>query len=139
MTHLGELLSAYLDGELVSDEHNRVVSHLHACESCRGELSELHHARASVRALPTVEAPDWVLPQDEFVPIRRRPVALAAAAAAAVIVATIGVSTYLAPTPELELSITDIATPHQVRASQDGPPTGARLLQVVPFTPGGAE
>ena len=31
MTHLGDLLSAYLDGELEPDEHNRLVSHLDVC------------------------------------------------------------------------------------------------------------
>ena len=141
MTHLGELLSAYLDGELRSDEHNRVLSHLDICGSCRNDLGEIHSARSMVRSLPTLEAPVWILTDrdaDDLDP-RRRPVVRAAAAAAAVLVATIGVSTWLAPTPQLELTITEIATPYQVRSSFDGPPTGARLLQIVPFSPGGAE
>ena len=53
--------------------------------------------------------------------------------------ATIGVATWLTPTPDLELNYSDIANTHRVRASQDGTTTGARLLQIVPFSPGGAE
>ena len=75
---------------------------------------------------------------DDLAP-RRKPLVWAAAVAAAVLVVTIGVATWLAPTPELDLDFSDIATTHRVRASQDGTPTGARLVQIAPFAPGGAE
>ena len=141
MTHLGELLSAYLDGGLSGDEHNRVMTHLGACSSCHDDLGELHQARSAVRSLPTIEAPVWVFGgNDAEAPVQRRRVrVLAAAAAAAVVVGTIGVATWLSPTPDLQVDFSDIATTHRVRASQDGTPTGARLVQIAPFSPGGAE
>ena len=58
MTHLGELISAYLDGELRPEEHNRVINHLDVCASCRSALGEIHQARSVVRSLPTIEAPE---------------------------------------------------------------------------------
>ena len=138
MNHLGDLLSAFLDGELTPDEHNRVTAHLAICSSCQEELEETHKARASVRSLPLIEAPQWVMASEPAEP-QRRPLAWAAAAAAAVLVITIGIAAWLTPTPDLELDYNDIATTHRVRASQDGTPTGARLVQIVQFTPGGAE
>ena len=141
MTHLGELLSAYLDGELRPSEHNRVISHLALCAPCQDDLGDLHHARSVVRSLPTIEAPQWVLGgESEVAPEHgRRPIAWAAAVAAAVLVVTIGIATWLTPVPELEMSYDEIANTHRVRASQDGTPTGARLVQIVQFSPAGAE
>lgn len=141
MIHLGELLSVFLDGELSADEHNRVTSHLRVCASCGDDLTALHQARAVVRSLPTIEAPVWVLGLDDPAPAIQRPRLgrLAAVAAAAVLVATIGVATWLSPTPELTVDFSDIANAHRVRASQDGTPTGARLIQIAPLLPAGAE
>ena len=53
--HLGDRLSAYLDGELVTLEHRRVTRHLVDCPDCRVELQELDRARIAVRSLPGVD------------------------------------------------------------------------------------
>ncbi|MBT8208030.1 MAG: zf-HC2 domain-containing protein [Acidimicrobiia bacterium] len=58
MTHLGELLSAYLDGELTADELDRVANHLADCERCIGEFRDLQSARVAVRLLPRMELPE---------------------------------------------------------------------------------
>ena len=142
MTHLGELLSAYLDGELRAEEHNRVTTHLAVCSACQDDLAGLHGARAAVRGLPILEAPVWVGPTAAAATedsTSRHPVAWAAAVAAAVLVATIGIATWVSPTPGLDLNFDEIADTHRVRASQDGFPTGARLVQIAPHLPGGAE
>ncbi len=140
MTHLGDLLSAYLDGELAPDEHNQVVSHLAACDRCQLDLRELHDTRAAVRGLPTLEAPTWLLVESvNDASARRHPVRIAAAVAAALLISTAGVATWLSPTPELTVDFVEIATPHRVLTSQDGPPTGARLVQIAPYSPAGAE
>lgn len=53
----GELLTAYLDGELVSGELELVVDHLSGCESCIAEFHELKETRAWLRTLPVLEVP----------------------------------------------------------------------------------
>ncbi len=87
MSHLDDLLSALLDGELTHDEriHVHVSAHLGTCETCRHELSDLAVARTAVRGLPMLEPPFSVFPDAEVLPLRRfrRPMALASAGAAA--------------------------------------------------------
>ncbi|MFQ5553845.1 MAG: zf-HC2 domain-containing protein [Acidimicrobiia bacterium] len=58
---IGELLSAYLDGELLDGELTRVTEHLGVCLDCILEFRMLKEARTSLRLLPMLEAPDWVL------------------------------------------------------------------------------
>ena len=58
---IGELLSAYLDGELRSGELDRVTEHLGDCEDCVLEFRQLKEARTALRLLPVLEMPDWVL------------------------------------------------------------------------------
>lgn len=58
--HLGEQLSAYLDGELITMEMPAVVAHLDSCTECRRELAELDRSRTAVRALPGLEAPEFL-------------------------------------------------------------------------------
>lgn len=90
MTHVGELLSAYLDGETTEQETNRVVSHLESCDRCRDEMVDVHAARAALRALPVLELPAGLLENigitDNVVPLRRRPITWVAAAAAAILI-----------------------------------------------------
>jgi anti-sigma factor RsiW len=57
MNHLGDLLSAHLDGELDPAGRGRADAHLAGCEPCRTELALVDAARASVRALPALDAP----------------------------------------------------------------------------------
>jgi anti-sigma factor RsiW len=55
--HLGELLSAHLDGELNADETTAVEAHLAECEVCRSELAATSDVRAALRAAPAVDPP----------------------------------------------------------------------------------
>jgi anti-sigma factor RsiW len=58
--HLGEQLSAYLDGELVTMEMPAVSAHLDTCTECRRDLAELDKSRTAVRALPGIEPPEFL-------------------------------------------------------------------------------
>jgi anti-sigma factor RsiW len=55
--HLGDRLSALLDGELADDEVRDADAHLAECEQCRDELVATASARSLVRGLPAVEPP----------------------------------------------------------------------------------
>jgi hypothetical protein len=55
--HLGELLSAELDGELTPEETAFVATHIALCEHCRLERDELFRVKSSIRALGPVEPP----------------------------------------------------------------------------------
>ncbi|GBE25246.1 hypothetical protein BMS3Bbin02_01531 [bacterium BMS3Bbin02] len=63
---VGELLSAYLDGELSRDELDTVVSHLDTCLDCIAEFHELRQARTMLRTLPRLEVPDRALPDIHY-------------------------------------------------------------------------
>lgn len=116
MTHLGELSSAYLDGEVSPAESEQVRRHLSSCESCRRKLADLHQARSAVRALPTLEVPAVVFaelglePLGTVVSLRRRVVTwLAAAAVAAAVFVAAGAA--LTPDP-VGLPLTEVAELH---------------------------
>ncbi len=51
MSHLGQRLSALIDGELDGAERDRVLVHLARCESCRGEASALRMLKRRMNAL----------------------------------------------------------------------------------------
>lgn len=53
----GELLSAYLDGELPSQEALFLEKHLRACPACTGRLGELRQVRAVLASLEAVVPP----------------------------------------------------------------------------------
>jgi hypothetical protein len=73
-----ERLSAYLDGELGTEERAALERHLPGCARCQAELADLRGVRALLRALPMPAAPhSFVLPDDGTVP---RPIATAATA-----------------------------------------------------------
>lgn len=55
--HLGDLLSARLDGEVDADLAPGIDAHLAACPACTAEHDEVAWARAAVRGLPPVELP----------------------------------------------------------------------------------
>ena len=61
MTHPGDLLSAYLDGELAPEEAAGVDAHLAGCDECRAELNALDGVRSGLRSLPLLEPPAHVL------------------------------------------------------------------------------
>ena len=65
---IGELMSAYLDGELQPGELEHVVDHLGDCSDCILEFRHLKEARAAVRTLPRLEVPERLLPSFHFGP-----------------------------------------------------------------------
>ena len=67
MTHLGDLLSAYLDGEVTPEERSRAEDHLAACASCSRDLADVTAGRDAVRALPMLEAPVAARPARRFI------------------------------------------------------------------------
>jgi anti-sigma factor RsiW len=88
VTHSGELLSAYLDGELTPQERADVDGHVAGCAACRNELDDLAAARRAVRGLPMLDVPAAVvLPVAPARRPRRRVVAWAASLAAVAVVA----------------------------------------------------
>jgi len=51
MTHLGQRLSALIDGELDGAERDRVLVHLARCEQCRGDAIALRMLKRRMNAL----------------------------------------------------------------------------------------
>ena len=58
MTHLGEQISALVDGELTGAELDRANAHLAACERCRAEAAEMRQLKRALRALFEVDGDD---------------------------------------------------------------------------------
>jgi anti-sigma factor RsiW len=56
MSHLGDRLSALVDGELDGAERDRAHAHLAGCEQCRAEAAELRALKRKLRGL-TERAP----------------------------------------------------------------------------------
>lgn len=54
MSHLGELLSALVDGELSGAELDRVNAHVAACGVCRAEASALRRLKRELRSLAEI-------------------------------------------------------------------------------------
>ena len=53
MSHLGDRLSALIDGELDGAERDRAYAHLASCEPCRTEAAELRALKKKLRGLMT--------------------------------------------------------------------------------------
>ena len=51
MTHLGQRLSALIDGELAGSERERVLVHMARCGSCRDEVAALRMLKRRMNAL----------------------------------------------------------------------------------------
>jgi anti-sigma factor RsiW len=51
MTHLGERLTALVDGELGHDERDKALMHLAACDQCRAEADALRALKRRLRAM----------------------------------------------------------------------------------------
>ena len=102
-THLGDALSALLDGELSVAQQEAARAHLAACPECADELAAVGQARSWVRGLPQVDPPfgfyerillDRPVPRPApfgVGPARRRRAGLAALGAAAAAVTVLGV------------------------------------------------
>ncbi|HEX8770801.1 MAG TPA: zf-HC2 domain-containing protein [Acidimicrobiales bacterium] len=55
--HLGDALSALLDGALSAEEEPAVSAHLAQCEVCTADLEGIRAVRSRLRALPPEEPP----------------------------------------------------------------------------------
>jgi anti-sigma factor RsiW len=51
MSHLGDRLSALVDGELTGAERDRAYAHLAGCEPCRAEAAQLRALKQKLRSL----------------------------------------------------------------------------------------
>ena len=51
MTHLGQRLSALIDGELDASERERVLIHMTRCGSCRDEVAALRMLKQRMRKI----------------------------------------------------------------------------------------
>jgi hypothetical protein len=58
--HPEELLAEYAEGALGPEDHARVEAHIATCERCSDEVAMASQARASLAALPDLEAPAGV-------------------------------------------------------------------------------
>lgn len=127
--HLGEELSAYLDGELATIEMPAVMSHLEMCGDCRAELADLDRSRTAVRALPGLEPPAFLRVERAKAADRNRRrwpgVALAGSVAAAALAVTFAVSGN-----DVEPASIDVADLQSRHAAVASVPAGATGLQV---------
>ena len=114
--HLGDLISALIDGELTPAEQMAAEAHLTGCPACRADLAVTTSMRALVRALPPVEPSPGFLDAMVQSHRRRRPAAFVAAAAG--IAAVVG----MAMTP---------------RSDDVTPPVGRLVEAHATATPGG--
>lgn len=131
--HPGEFLSAYLDGEITSDEFHVVTEHLESCGRCKSELDELAVTRAAIRGLPLIQVPNQILVlagpssngRSTAVDSRRdhprwlpRPLAWAGAAAAVAVLIVAGA--LVSPSTPQTLSPQDLSAPYMARSSVEG-------------------
>lgn len=119
MTHPGELIGAYLDGELSRLEIEQLLIHLDGCGRCANEMQEMQVVRSAVRSLPLFELPAGLIPEadDDVVPLHRNRGFLVGAAAAvvALVIAIAAIVTPSAATVSLE----DLNSRYGARASLD--------------------
>jgi anti-sigma factor RsiW len=119
MNHAGELISAYLDGELARHEIDQLQAHLATCGKCAAELEEMQSVRSAVRSLPLLELPSGLIPEADagVVPLRRNKGFWVGAAAAAVAL-VIAIAAVLTPsTPSVALE--ELNSRYGARASLD--------------------
>lgn len=113
--HLGDELSALLDGELAPDEAAAAQAHLRECAFCTSELAAFDRARSAVRSLPMVDPPGALRPRE--LERRRGSVWVAVGAAAAVLVALQVVPVDRSVSP----AVASLVQAHAVRAVNADP------------------
>lgn len=119
MTHAGELISAYLDGELARPEIDQLLAHLDGCGRCAAELQDMQAVRSAVRSLPLLELPTGLIPEAdaEVIPLRRNKGFLLGAAAA-VVALVIAVAAVVTPSAA-SVSMEELNSRYGARASLD--------------------
>lgn len=119
MNHAGELISAYLDGELAGSEVDQLFGHLASCGKCAAEIQELQSVRSAVRSLPVLELPPGLIPEAdaELIPLHRNRGFLVGAAAAVVVV-VIAIAAMFTPSAAT-ISVEELNSRYGARASLD--------------------
>ena len=119
MRHVGEQISAYLDGELQAGEVRALLEHLALCGRCSVEMEEVQQVRSAVRSLPMIELPAGVVPEADrvVIPLRRNR-GFIAGVAAAVVAAVIAVAALVTPSPD-QVSVEDLSSRFGARVSLD--------------------
>jgi anti-sigma factor RsiW len=118
LSHVGDALSAFLDGELGAAAALAVHEHVTACPACAAELDAVRDARAWVRALPPVDPPFGVLERMRRTGRRRRVAAAGMAAAAVASVAFVG--SLPARERPVKPAVATLVRTHAITASVDG-------------------
>jgi anti-sigma factor RsiW len=119
MSHAGDLISAYLDGELSRAEIEQLQTHLSSCGRCAAEIQEMQLVRSAVRSLPMLELPAGLVPEadTEVVPLRRNKGFWVGAAAAAVAL-VIAIAALVTPSSP-SIAIDELNSRYGARASLD--------------------
>ncbi|HSL26394.1 MAG TPA: zf-HC2 domain-containing protein [Acidimicrobiia bacterium] len=131
--HLGEAISAYLDGELSGPERHRADSHLAGCDLCRDELDGMAGIRARLRALPMIELPAELGGSSRAArPLYRRPRVLVGAVAAAM-ATVLALASLAAPDDVVTLAGDEFVSSFRARASLDQSYT-SRLIAIEGLT-----
>jgi anti-sigma factor RsiW len=118
LNHPGELISAYLDGELSRAEVEELSRHLAACGQCVADLEAFQAVRSAVRSLPLLELPEGIAPAaGKVIPLRRNRGFLVGAAAAMVALVIALAAILTPPTPPI--SINDLNSRFGARVSLD--------------------
>lgn len=130
--HVGEGISAYLDGELEPAELSRVTQHLAGCETCRGDLESFALVRSRLRSLPMLELPEELAPSRK-VEAGGRGFRIVWGAAAAVIAGLVTVASLNAPREVVEITTENLGAQYAARHSLDPGSTG-RLLPLEALT-----
>jgi anti-sigma factor RsiW len=126
--HVGEELSAYLDGELTTGEMPNVVGHLSECSDCRLELAALDRSRTAVRSLPGLEPPDFLDVRRSSRDRRSRVIVPAVVATGVAAVAfAFTLSATRSSTEPTSISIADLQTRHAAVASVPSQATGFQV------------
>jgi len=138
--HLGDKLSALLDGELDYAEAAAARAHLQGCPFCRAELDATADTRALLRALPVVEMPadligsilDQSAPVVSIAAARRarhmRPLAAVAGVAAAAALVVLSLAPHPARTAKPPVST--FVDAHATASSDGDPVTGLAPVAV---------
>lgn len=136
--HLGELLSALLDGEVSSEERSRIDDHLVGCGRCRSELDELASARAAVRSLPLLEVPPTAVSLPVPPPAVQRRFRVWMGAAAAALVLVVGFAALMSPGEPTPLPHAELPAAFVARSAAASSFNATKaMLPAMPATDGG--
>jgi anti-sigma factor RsiW len=145
--HVGDLLSARLDGEVEADLLPGIEAHLAACPACTAEHDEVSSARLAVRGLPPVDPPEealrpilvaWPPPSAGHPPprgLRPRQLVAASAAVAAAGFGVLGLVNRSAPADTSRPAVASFVAQHSTSSPGPDAVTGLAPVAVpVSFT-----